>query len=383
MVGRTPGGGEVGPRHVAALFLLALLVSQQTSATSHPVTIPFGRSWPLSIVVDSARGFAYFDATSGEYPPTGFLFGVINTTSHEVLKVLPLDVVAGPMALDQASGDVYIAGNESIEVFNGGTQSMERAIAVGRGIVSMAHDGSVSPDIFFTSGNKVFALNPQTGAIAGSAIVGNGAGGLALDPTTGRLFVAEYPTGWIFVFRASNLSPAGVIRLPSCCANRMALNTKTHTLFATTRTNLVDVVDVQNDMFVRSIQVAPSSQNSTDNVAVDNATGRVFVTSSPGGSIVELDGSTGAVVGSLIATNQVAGLAVDTRTHELYATNYHQITVFDVARGRIVFFLLAIAVVAVAISVVAVFLFVKWRDERERTKAIPGWQKSEGPGYQR
>ncbi len=365
MVSRGPWMKDVSLKHIAALLLLTLLLSQQATAASYPLTIQFGRSWPISIVVDSARGLAYFDATSGDYPPTGFLFGIINTTNHEVSRVLPLDVVAGPMALDQATGDVYVAGNESIEIFNGGTQSMERVIEVGRGIVDMAHDGSVSPDLFFTSGNQVFTLDPETGAVVASATVGSGAGGLALDPDTGRLYVAEYPTGEIFVFQASSLAPAGIIKLPSCCANRMAVNARTHILFATTFTNLVDLVDVEAGSFLRSVQAASSGQNSTGSLAVDNATGRVFVASYPGGSIIELDGTTGAIVGSAEASSQVAGMAVDAETHELYATNYHQITVFDVGRGSTVLLLLAAVLAAVAVTAVAVFFIVRRKEEGE------------------
>ncbi len=371
---------EVGLKRRFALVLLVLLLSQNASAASYPLTIPFGRSWPLSIVVDSTRGLAYFDATSGDYPPTGFLFGIVNTTSHEVSKVLPLDVVAGPMALDRATGDVYVAGNESIEIFDGGTQTMGRVIEVGRGIVYMTHDGSVSPDIFFTSGNRVFALNPETGAIVNSAAVRNGAGGLALDPETGHLYVAEYPTGEIFVFQASDLSPVGIINLPFCCANRMAVNVRTHTLFATTATNLVDLIDVRAESFVRSVQAAPSNQNSTGDLAVDGTTGRVFVALSPGGSIVELDGATGAVLGSLEAEGQVAGVAVDGVSHELYATNYHQITVFDLGRSSVVLLLLAAVLAVLAVASLAVYFFIRRRDAGEGSRRRLGRETGGEPG---
>ena len=338
------------------LLLLVLLMAQPASAATYPLTIPYGRSWPLSVVVDSERGFAYVDGSSGIYPPTGFSFGVVNVTSHELVKVLPLDEIPGVMALDQVTGDVFIAGNYSIQVFNAGNQSMGRIIAVGHPILSVAYDGSVSQDIFVTAGNQVYAVNPQSGRIMGNATIGNGANGMAIDPVSGKLFVAEYPDSEIFVFVAKDLTPIGIVKLPACCVEQLAFDQKTNLIFATTSTPFVDVVNAQTDTLVSRLQVGGSSQNSTNLVTVENQTGRVFVSSSPGGSIVELDSSGNAVVGDFKVSSQVAGIAVDSKTHELYATNYHQVTVFDLTRLGIRLLLIVIAAVLIVVAVAVILL---------------------------
>ena len=281
-------------------------------------------------------------------------------TSHEVVKVFPLDEVPGVLALDEASGNVYVAGNDSIQVFYGGNQSMGERIAVGHPIRSLAYDGNVSRDIFVSAGNQVYGVDTVMGRVVESANVGNGANGIALDPASGKLFVAEYPDSKVFVFDAQGLAPAGVISLPTCCAAQIAVDTRTHTILVTTGTGFVDLINAQSDSFVNSVKVAPSSVNSTDLIAVDDGTGRAFVSSSPGGSILELDGSNGAVVGGFRVSSQVAGLAVDYRTHEVFATNYHQVTVFDGSRGRILFIILAAAAAAVvAVVVVAIVLVLR------------------------
>lgn len=359
------------------LLIIALLVIQPANATSYPLTIPFGRSWPISVVVDSARGFAYLDATSGDYPPTGFSFGVINVTSHELVKTLALNEVPGPMALDQASGDVYVAGTSSIAILDGSNQTFTRQIEVGRPILSMAHDGTVSRDVFFTSGDSVFALDPLTGRIVGNATVEGGAGGVALDSNNGRLYVGQYPVGAIAVFQASTLAPIGAISLPSCCASQFALDTHTQILIATSGSSSVFMVDASTDRFVKSVQVAPSGQNSTNAIAFDNNTGRVYVATSPGGSIVELDGTSGAVVGTLRTVSQVAGLAIDAKTHELYATDYHQVTVFDASRSRVFLLLLVVGGAVVVVGVGLVYVIIKRRDMRERAEMQGRWRKTE------
>ena len=355
-----------------SLVVVILFLAQPVGASTYPLTITPGRSWPLSVVVDSARGLVYFDATSGEYPPTGFSFGVINASTHEVAKVLPLDVLPGPMALDQKTGNVYVAGNTTIAIFDVASQTFARQINVGKPILSMAFDSSVSPDLYVTSGYQVFAINTQTGEVVGNATFANSVDGIILDSSNGRLYVGQYPQGGISVLEAASLVPVATIGLPGCCALQFALDDGTQMLYAATGTNEVYVVNTRTDTFVKSFQVASSDQNSTNTIAVDNMTGRVYVASSPGGSILELDTS-GGVVQRYQVESQVAGLAVDTKSQELYATHYHQITVFDAARNRTFLVAIFIGVAVVAVGAILVYLLIRRRDERQRMEVQSGW----------
>ena len=361
---RGQGQGKTMERKALMFVALGLLVIQQLAVVSYPVTIPFGRSWPLAVAVDSSRGLAYFDASSGDYPPTGFLFGVFNLTSHEVVRVLPLDLLPGPVVLDRPTGDVYVAGNESIEVFPFANQSAPRDLHLGRPVLDLVHDGTVSRNLFISSGDSVYSIDPLSGAVVARADALYGAGGMALDPVSGRLFVAQYLSGVIEVFDSSNLTRVGSVALPFCCASQLAINTRTQTLYAATRTNMVDLVNAQSLTFVKSVPVAPSPNNSTNEIAVDNETGRVFVSSSPGGSVIVLDDG-GNVVGSFSVVSQVAGLAVDPRTHELYATNYHQITVFDVSVAPPSYVPVLAGGAALIAAAIAVYVLVRRRGRAE------------------
>jgi len=355
---------------VVLVILLAILVAQPAEAATYPITVGFGRSWPLSIVVDSSRGLAYADATSGIEPPTGFTFGVINVTSHQISEVLPLDEIPGPMALDQSNGDVFVAGNYSVDVFDAATQNFSGSIEVGHPILNIAYDGNISNDIYVAAEDGVYALNPQTSSIVLNRTVAGGPEGMALDSANGRLFVSEYLAPAILVFQASNLEPIGTIALPNCCASWLALNPKTQTLYASTGTGYVDMIDAENSSLDKSVLVTPSAGNSTNAIAVDDVNDRLYVASSPGGSVLELDGSTGAVLRTLKvqSDSQVAGLAVDTSTQEVYATNYHMITVFDAAKTRTYLVVIVLAAATVAVVAILLFLFLRRRDEKDRMR---------------
>ena len=356
------------------LVLVILFLTQAASASTYPLTITPGRSWPMAVVVDSARGLVYFDAVSGESPSTGYSFGVINASNHDVVKVLPLDIDAGPMVLDEESGDVYVAGqtNMTIAVYDPASQTFVRQINIGRPVLSMAYDSSVSQDLFFTSGHEVFALNPQTGKVVGNETLANNADGIVLDSSNGRLYVGQYPGDMISVLNPATLATYGTINVPGCCALQFALDDANQMLYAVTGTNNVYVLNAATNSYVKSFLVTSSEQNSTNAIAVDNVTGRIYVASSPGGSILELDPD-GNVVQHYQLQSQVAGLALDTKTQELYATNYHSITVYDATRSRTFLVVIFIGVAIVVVGVIFVYLFLKRRDERERMQVQSGW----------
>jgi hypothetical protein len=164
-------------------FVLLLILSLSASnAQSAPITIDYGRSWPRSMVVDSSRGLVYIDGMSGIYPPTGYSFGIINASTHLVMKVLPLDVISGEMALNPSTGDVYVAGSDSIEVFDGGTQSFVKQITVGVPLLYIAYDNRTG-DVFFSAGDRVYQVDPRTGALLKNTTVGIDAGGIVINPS--------------------------------------------------------------------------------------------------------------------------------------------------------------------------------------------------------
>ncbi len=369
-----------------AVSLLVLLLASVPSsyAQSAGFTIDYGRSWPRSMAVDPGRGVVYVDGESGIYPPTGFSFGIINASTHAVERVLPLNVTAGEMAIDESSGDVYVAGSKSIDVFAGRTQAFAKQIDVGIPVFYILYDDG-SGNLFITNGlNGVFEVDPRTGAMLANATVGNGAEGLALDPSSRELFVADYLSGSISVLQASSLALVKTIILPTpCYPSQIALNPKTHLLYSTTGVNAIDVVDTVAETFVQRVVVAPLRSNSTSAIALDDETNSVFVLTGPGTIITQVDGSTDAVVGRFAVSSDAYEVAVNQATGELYVTVYHQISAFGVTHSRTNVFLQEVvpAVVLATAAVVAVILALKV-SKRRKSLSRAGFHSSSSESRQ-
>ncbi len=291
------------------------------------------------MAIDGARGLVYIDGLSGIYPPTGYSFGIVNVTTRSVDRVLPLNVTAGEMAIDESSGNVYVAGSTSIEVFNGKTQAFTKHIKVGVPVFYIVYDKG-SGNLFFTNGlQSVFEVDTRTGTVLRQASVGNGAEGLAIDLSSRELFVADYISGSISVLTASTLALVKTITLPSPCnPSQIALNQRTHLLYSTTGVNAIDVVDTAADTFARRVTVAPVASlnaNSTFAIALDEVTNMVFVLTGHGTTVTQVDGYSDAVVGRLSVGGSAAyELAANQAKGELYVTVYHQISVLgELHRG--------------------------------------------------
>lgn len=359
-----------------SLAVIMLLCSPASNAQTGPVTIDYGRSWPRSIVIDSARGVAYIDGMAGTYPPTGYSFGIINTSSHTVERVFGLNVTAGEMTLDPATGNVYVAGADSIEVFQQSTQNFTRVMEVGVPIRYILFDNA-SRNLFVTANGAVYEFDPASEKVLRSATVGVAAEGMAIDESTGDLYVADYLSCTVVVLKAASLSLVTSVHLPTPChPSQMALDKQTGSLYVTSDLNSVDVVGTANNKFERSITVAASDFNSTFAIALDERSGNVFVLTEPGTTVTQLDGATGQVVGRFQLTSVAYEMTVDQATGELYVSVYHDVEVFQPLQNQTSVPLPVVVAVVVSLVVVLTlcFIFLRGRPRRpaEATKGMAG-----------
>lgn len=345
---------------VAAVLLSALVLQSGTSV----VNIPYGRSWPRSIVVDAGRQLVYVDGMSGINPPEGFSFGVIFPGNESAGGVLGLQSTAGELALDGSSGTVYVAGDNSVTVIDGPSMTIERTIGLKIPIFGMVFDASTGY-LLLTSGNRLFQLDPATGRLLRNATVGEAAEGMAVDAGAGVIFVASYLSSSISVLRDPDLATVRTIKLPQpSYPSKLALDDRRGLLFATTDEQTIVEVSTSSYEVVRSIQVSQSNTNGTYALAVDAARDRIFVATEPGTVISELNETSGALLSTFAVFSGAYEIAVDQTTGKLFVTDYHQVTVITPAEATRPATLLAgypiLALLVVASAAAAACLYI-WK----------------------
>jgi DNA-binding beta-propeller fold protein YncE len=308
-----------------AIAILAAAPVAQSGASI--VNIPYGRSWPRSIIVDPGRQLIYVDGVSGEYPPDGFSFGFVSMANQSLGKVVGLPGIAGELALDPSSGTVYAAGDNSVSVFDVQNTTLLRTIVLKIPIFSMAFD-STTGNLLLTSGNTVYQMDPASGRLLRNATVGDSAEGMAVDAASGVVFVANYLSSSVSVLRTADLTLLKTIQLPlPSYPAQLALDSNRGILYASTDEQSVVAVNATSYSVLKSIRVTQSSANGTYTLAVDPVRNRLFVAAEPGTTVTELNPTSGAILATFSVESDTFQMDVDQTTGELYVTNYHQISV--------------------------------------------------------
>jgi DNA-binding beta-propeller fold protein YncE len=339
---------------LTVFLVIVLVASPKVIAAGGETNLTFGRSWPLSVAIDSRRGVAYVDAESGDYPPTGFTFGIINSASGTVEKTLGFPAVPGRIAIDEATGTVYVGSGESINVFDPKTNSFGIPLKVGQPIFDLTFD-NISGDLLLTSGNMVYKLDPSTGSITASAKAGASAEGLAIDWVRGEIYVADYLSASVSVLRESDLAPVATIALPSpSYPSELAIDRARGEVYVTTDENSILVLGLATKNVLRTIPLGAGGITASSAISLDERDGLAFVSSNPGSSIVEVDESNGEIVSKFAVNSTVYEMAFDQATGRLFATNYHQVTIITPASPSAHSPLTVAVVVGVAICIAAV-----------------------------
>lgn len=367
----------------AAVVVLVLLATPAAFAESTQVNIDYGRSWPLSLAIDSARGVVYLDGESGIYPPTGFSFGIINSTSGALQKVLPLPGEPGELALDESTGTVYVAGATAVNVFDSRTQSFGKQLAVGLPISDVVYD-NFSNRLLLTSGGAVYQLDPSTGKVLGSMPVGRSAQGIAVDWVNGEVYVADYLSASVSVLRAGDLSLLKAISLPApAFPSSLTFDRARNAVYATTDGSSILTIDTKTGSVVRRIDLSSAGIEAASVISLDEKDGLLFVASNPGNSVVEVDATSGAVLAMYPVASTVYEMAFDQATGRLYATNYHQVTVITPSHRTPYTMLLAVvAVVSLAlIASLLTFLYSRRFTASGGTRGGPPSQPRTAPSW--
>lgn len=179
---------------------------------------------------------------------------------------------------------------------------------------------------------EVSVLDPASGAIERQVPIVEGAlgapVGMALDPRNGLLFVAV-SDGNVTVINGTSDQPVGSFSLP-CCLRALTFDAADDELyvsgvspayFSTGSEGNVSVVDPQTHAIVASLRVG----DDPDSVAVDPASGNVYVANAASDNVSVIDPETERIARTVPLAGEPGGLAYDPMDGDVY--------VFSLSRG--------------------------------------------------
>ena len=236
---------------------------------------------PTGVAYDSANGQVYVTVpTAGNRYSTGAVVAVVDTNNNSVIGWIHLPA-ARDIVYDGNTGDLYVDsdlqdGLQGIEIISGGNDSVVGFIPVHGGAGPMALDPG-NHDLYVTTAfNSLLVVSDTTNSVIGNITVGLEPYGVVAVPSLGRVFVANVGS-----------------------TNLTVISTLTNTVSATI-----------------------PGVGSFGGLAYDSRNGAVYVADSLDGRVTGVDGTTGAVLGTI--QDAVGGpwaLLYDTDNGNMYVSN--------------------------------------------------------------
>jgi len=177
--------------------------------------------------------------------------------------------------------------------------------------------------------------SPVSYRVTGTVTVGKRPVGVAVDPSTGTVYVANWGDGTVSVIDAATRTVVADIPIGRGSAN-VAVDPITHLVYVSDHDTTLSVLDGRTHAVIDAVPVIANQTG----VVVDPGTNTVYVgsTRSPEGElpyssehvVSVVDGSTRAVTGTVIAGLGRSGLAFDSSARILHVANQWDKTVASI-----------------------------------------------------
>ena len=363
-------------RLIAAIFSLLLLAGcgegtravnsnggggQVTASVSNTITVGTA---PSAVAVDSGANKVYVadsgtvTGSPGPCTSSGADITVINGATGTTATV-PLQATPRAIALNPGSHTAYVAQNlafgfkandcniwedlaTSIDTSTGIQSQIYGAPSLDGhpGLSGIAVDQSTG-DIYLTVVTDIFASNSVKviGSNGATIPVGSGPVGVAVNTTTGKIYVANSGSNNVSVIDGASNAVVATVTDPHAIAPvALAVNATTNTIYvANSQSNNVTVIDGATNSVTATIPVGTSPSG----VDIDPQTNFIYVANAGNsqvgepGNITVIDAATNATstLTDPNAKNPIA-VAVNSTTNKIYVANSgsNNVTVIDGAQ---------------------------------------------------
>jgi len=320
------GTGEI---LVLCTYLDSLSVVSDVS-NEITATIRLGSN-PVDLASDSGVGQVF--VSDGSWVN----LSAISEATDRIVAQIPLGTESRYMAYDPARQQVFVATSDANNV-TVVSDSTDRVVA----LVSLQNPEYLTYDsavgrVFVTNlyqgtGNyfgQLSAISDSTDTVTASVPSVSFLLGVACDPATGEVFVAEVDSNSVGVFSDTTGSLVANVSIGGS-PGALAYDAARGEMFVTDSTNNdVSVISAATNQVVRSISVGESPAG----IAYDPVTGEIFVANGRSDNVSVISDATDNVIADIPVGSSPMGIAIDDATGNAFVANWGQGTVSILSTG--------------------------------------------------
>jgi DNA-binding beta-propeller fold protein YncE len=239
--------------------------------------------------------------------------GLLDARTGALLHAIPLGLLPLALAVDERTGHTFVAG----------------PVSPGMAALSVGFAGVIA--------DVVGMLDTRTGALLHVTAVGSGPSALAVDPMTGRVFVACEGDATVRVLDARSGAPLRTVTLPAAPSALAVDERRGRVYVISAAAGLLSLLDARTGALLATRRVDPFASAAyarPDALAVDEARDRVYLSTDgplgPGprgptlrgnGTLYVVDARTGAVLRRIAVGVAPQAVAVDARSGRVVVLN--------------------------------------------------------------
>jgi YVTN family beta-propeller protein len=179
---------------------------------------------------------------------------------------------------------------------------------------------------------SISVIDGGTNTVMATVPVGLGPQGVAVNPGTNRIYVANYYSDNVSVIHGGTNTVVATIPV-GLYPDGVAVNPGTNRVYVTNfYSDDVSVIDGGTNTVVATVPVGLAPQG----VAVDPGTNRVYVANHYSANVSVIDGGTNAVVATVPVGSEPRRVAVNPATNRIYATKGDSVSVIDGGTNTVV-----------------------------------------------
>ena len=291
-------------------------------------TLP-GNSNSTNIAVDANRNRVYVLSLDG-------LLSTLDTSTNAVLSSVRVGELADGLAVDPLTGRLYVYFSRSQGTFSGGSLS----VIDGPSNTVITTIDATSKDPFGTGGiavnpttgcvyvgdfmSKVAVVDAATNLVLGSVPVDGQPVAIAVD-TTNRVFVATAgPTNRVVVIDGRTNAVVDRFVVPDT-PRAIAVSPVTGRIYVTTGVGTIDArLTVHDGATFRIVKIL-TVMNRPNQIVVDPVANRIYVANVGSDTVSVIDGTTDEIVSTATVAHAMGeGIGVDPRTGRIYVEEHIQ-----------------------------------------------------------